>query len=344
MGLFDVGFIGSLEIQNRFIRSATAEFAANEDGTVIEEYFQMYSNLAKGEVGLIIQGHLYVLDEGKAHEGMAGISQDHHLSGLKHLIQLVHNTGSGSVIAAQLNHGGAHSFSTKAPSFREDREVQVMTEEDIENIIQGFRDAAKRAKQVGYDAIQIHAAHGYLVSQFLSNKTNQRTDSWGGSLENRTQLLLSVYDAIRSAVGPDFPVFAKINGSDDPVEGFTVEECSKVVGWLAEEGLSAIEVSGMQSSRKFKSEDEAYFTATGRTIKQRIGDMPLSLVGGIRSFSTMKRLHEEFADFISMCRPFIREPDIVQKFRNGKEKVDCISCNRCRDAPGIVDCLAKRDK
>ncbi|MFX0209414.1 MAG: NADH:flavin oxidoreductase [Candidatus Hodarchaeota archaeon] len=341
MTLFDTGFINSLKLRNRFIRSATAEFVANKDGTVTNEYFRIYSKLAKSKIGLIIQGHVYILDEGKAHDGMAGISHDYHLSGLKRITQLVHETDTGNVIAAQLNHGGAYSVSTKAPSPREDREVQVMTEEDIENIIMGFREAAKRAKEAGYDAIQIHSAHGYLISQFLSNNTNKRTDSWGGSLEARAQLLLSVYNAIRSVVGSDFPIFIKINGADEPREGFTVEESSKVVGWLVEEGINAVEISGMQSIRKFKIKDEAYFSSNARIISKHLGDVPLSVVGGIRTLITMKKLHKEFSDFISMCRPFIREPDLVQKLREGKDKVDCISCDRCYEARDISACLSK---
>jgi 2,4-dienoyl-CoA reductase-like NADH-dependent reductase (Old Yellow Enzyme family) len=343
LGLFDTGLIGNLELPNRFIRSATAEFAADEDGCVTSGYFPLYSNLAKGEVGLIIQGHLYILDEGKAHKGMAGISNDNHLTGLKQIIREVHAAGTGSTVAAQLNHGGAHSVSTKAPSAREGKTLQVMTDADIENVITGFREAATRAKKAGYDAIQIHAAHGYLVRQFYSSKTNQRTDSWGGSLENRAQFLLSVYQAIRSAVGSNFPVFAKINGSDDPIGGFSVEESTQVIAWLADEGLDAIEISGMQSSRKLKREDEGYFEATARAIKQSIGDLPLSVVGGIRTASMMKKFQEEFADFISICRPFIREPDLVRKLREGKEKVDCISCNRCYEARNVFTCQVKKD-
>ncbi|MFQ5980680.1 MAG: NADH:flavin oxidoreductase [Candidatus Heimdallarchaeota archaeon] len=262
MGLFDNANIANLKLPNRFIRSATAEFAANEDGTITPDYLQMYSNLAKGETGLIIQGHLYILDEGKAHDGMAGISQDSHISGLEQITKLVHEAETGSAIAAQLNHGGAYSVSTKAPSKREDKPVQAMTGEDIENIIEGFREAATRVKKAGYDAIQIHSAHGYLVSQFLSSKTNQRTDSWGGSSENRASFLFSIYEAVRSAVGTHFPVFAKINGSDEPMSGFSVEESAKVVRRLADEGLDAIEISGMQSSRKFKKADKGYETVS----------------------------------------------------------------------------------
>ncbi|MHA2225729.1 MAG: NADH:flavin oxidoreductase [Candidatus Hodarchaeales archaeon] len=339
--MFDSGNLGSLRLQNRFIRSATAEFAANEDGTITKEYFDLYSNLGKGNIGLIIQGHLYVLDEGKAHDKMVGISHDYHLSGLEQLVRTVHDTGSESVIAAQLNHGGVFSVSTKTASPREDKKAKIMLEEDIENVIDGFKMAAARAKKIGYDAIQIHSAHGYLISQFLSSQTNRRTDSWSGSLEGRAHLLLSIYQAIRSVVGSNYPVFAKINGSDDPKEGFPVSEGSKVVKWLMEEGLDAIEISGMKSTRTVKAEDEGYYREIAKTVKQNIGDMPLSVVGGLRSLKMIQEIRDEFADFVSLCRPFIREHDIVQKFRKGKEKADCISCNKCFKAKPIISCLDK---
>ncbi len=288
MSLFDRGMIGNLELLNRFVRSATGEMAANKDGTITQEFFPMYSNLTKGEVGFIIQGDLYVLDEGKLGDGMAGISQDYHLEGLKQITQLVHNLDSGSVIAAQLGHGGAYGAATKAPSPRKDIKVQQMTTEDIENVLKGFHKAALRTKNAGYDLIQINSAHGYLLSQFLSSKTNQRTESWGGSIEKRAQLLLSVYQETRSAVGSDFPVIVKINGSDDPAEGFSVEDCSRVAKKLADVGLDAIEISGMESDRKFRKKDEAYFATSARKIHQYIGDMPLILVGGLRTYSRME--------------------------------------------------------
>jgi 2,4-dienoyl-CoA reductase-like NADH-dependent reductase (Old Yellow Enzyme family) len=277
------------------------------------------------------------MDEGKAHPNMAGIAHDTHIPGLKQITSVVHE--AGSLIATQLNHGGSHSVSTKTASLREDKEVKIMSEDDIEEVIQNFGEAASRTKKAGYDAVQIHSAHGYLLSQFLSNKTNKRTDSWGGSLENRAQFLLSVYQAIRSAVGANFPVLVKMNGSDDPLEGFTVEEGSKVARWLSNEGLDALEVSGMKSTRPVKVENEGYFISNGRKIKQHIGDMPLILVGGLRSLSQIQNLRDEFVDFISLCRPFIREPDLVQKFKTGKERADCTSCNRCLKERVVIKCL-----
>ena len=340
--MFEPTEIGSLRLPNRFIRSATAEFGANPDGTVIDEYYDLYRDLALGKIGLIIQGHLYIMDEGKAHEKMAGIVHDYHTPGLKRIVQIVREVNSGCKIVAQLNHGGIFSTSKKAPSIQEGKKSYAMTEEDIEAVINNFGSAALKAKQIGYNAVQIHAAHGYLVSQFLSSRINRRSDSWGGDIENRAQLLLSIYDKIRSQVGNTFPVLVKINNSDDPREGFHVEEAVEVTKWLADNGINAIEISGNQSTRT-QFENEGYFAKNAKNIKEGIGDTPISVVGGFRSLATIKKVHRDFADLISICRPFIREPDLVIKFSEGKERTDCISCNKCFKPPIIIKCLDKED-
>lgn len=339
--MFTEGKIGNLKVRNRFIRSATAEFGANADGTITEQYFDLYRQLALGEIGLIIQGHLYIIDEGKAHEKMAGISNQIQVEQLKRLVEVVHNSDSESKIIAQLNHGGVFSTSKKAPSIREGRESVEMTEDDIEGIIIGFKVAAKRAKEAGYDGIQIHAAHGYLLSQFLSKKTNQRKDEWGGSLENRSKLLLEVFKNIRSEVGSKYPIMVKINGVDDPTDGFPLEESVKVSQWLSDEGIDAIEVSGSKSTRTLEEKENTYFVPFAQEIKKHIGETMVSVVGGFRFFSTMQKIRDDFADFISLSRPFIREPDLIQKFKNGKKVADCITCNKCFKVEDIVKCRAE---
>ena len=339
MTLFDPGFIGNLELQNRFVRSATGELAAKENGTITSSFFPLFGNLAKGEIGLIIGGDLYILDEGKMSNNHTGMSHNYHINGHKLITQTVHKTSTGSKIAAQLNHAGAHSIKSKQSNVHERMYIQQLGEEDIEEIIIGFKNAAIRAKKAGYDVIQIHAAHGYLINQFLSKRTNSRTDSWGGSLENRVQLFFSVYSDIRNAVGSTFPIIVKINGSDDPFDGFTVEESTKALKVLADEGLNGIEVSGMEPDRSLKKENEGYFAGNAEKIHNQLEDISIMLVGGLRTFSVMNKLHNGFVDFVSMCRPFIREPDLVQKFRAGKKEADCISCNRCNKAPDIIGCM-----
>jgi 2,4-dienoyl-CoA reductase-like NADH-dependent reductase (Old Yellow Enzyme family) len=338
--MFTEGKIGTLKTKNRFIRSATAEFGANSDGTITPLYFELYRQLSMNEIGVIIQGHLYILEEGKAHDRMAGISQKFHLERLNQLTKIVHESQKSSIIMAQLNHGGMYSVSKKAPSLLEDKKTVGMTNEDIENVITGFKSAAKRAKKVGYDAIQIHAAHGYLINQFLSTRTNKRNDAWGNSLENRASLLLNIYQSIRDSVGASFPILVKMNGSDDPFDGFPIAESIKVAKWLAKEGVDALEVSGMKSTRKIEEQESTYFVPFAKEIKKHVGDMPISVVGGFRYFSTMQRIRDNFADFISISRPFIRESDLILKFKDGKEKADCISCNNCFNVEDIVKCRA----
>ncbi len=338
--MFTEGKIGILKTKNRFIRSATAEFGANSDGTITPLYFELYRQLSLNEIGVIIQGHLYISEEGKAHDKMAGISQNSHLKQLKQLTKIVHNSGKSSIIIAQLNHGGIHSVSKKAPSLLDGKKAVEMTDDDIENVIIGFKSAAKKAKEVGYDGIQIHAAHGYLLSQFLSKRTNKREDTWGGILENRASFLLNVYRGIRDSVGSNFPILVKMNGSDDPIDGFPIEEGTRVAKWLAEEGVDTLEVSGMKSTRKIEDEELTYFVPFAEKIKKQVGDIPVSVVGGFRYFATMQRIRDNFADFISISRPFIREPDLILKFKDDKEKADCISCNKCFNVEDIVKCRA----
>jgi 2,4-dienoyl-CoA reductase-like NADH-dependent reductase (Old Yellow Enzyme family) len=347
--IFDPGIIGSMKTINRFVRSATAEFGANIDGTITKDYLKLYSDLGMGNIGLIIQGHVYISDEGKAHDKMAGIAHDFHLPGLKDITTTVHEIDNNNKILAQLNHGGAYSVSKKGPSPREDKEVMVMSDNDIEKVIIDFKEAADRAKKAGYDGVQIHAAHGYLISQFLSDRNNAKTDSWGGNIEGKSHLLLSVYQAIRSELGSDYPILVKMNGSDDPIEGFSIEESSKVATWLADEGLDGLEISGMKSTRTIKDvSEEGYFVSAAKTIKQNLdqttdGSMPLIVVGGNRTISKMEEIINDFSDFVSICRPFIREPDLVRKFKSGKKRADCISCSRCLKSPIIISCMAKRE-
>ncbi len=326
---------------NRFIRSATAEFGANSDGTITKHYFDLYKQLAMSEIGIIIQGHLYISEEGKAHEGMAGITNETQMERLRQLTEMIHSSGSFSKIIAQLNHGGIYSVSKKAPSLREGKNSVEMTDEDIEEVISNFKSASRRAKIARYDAIQIHAAHGYLISQFLSTRSNKREDRWGGSLENRASLLLDVYHGIRDVVGNNFPILVKMNGSDDPIDGFPLKEGAQVAQWLAEEGLDALEVSGMKSTRKIEEPENTYFVPFAREIKKVVGNMPISVVGGFRFFSTIQQYRDEFADYISLSRPFIREPDLILKFKKGKKGADCITCNKCFNVEDIVKCRAE---
>jgi 2,4-dienoyl-CoA reductase-like NADH-dependent reductase (Old Yellow Enzyme family) len=214
-----------------------------------------------------------------------------------------------------------------------------MTLDDIQAILEAFGAAAARAKEAGFDGLQIHSAHGYLLSQFLSPAFNKRTDEYGGSVENRAKLLLAVLRRVRDDVGADFPVLVKMNSQDFLDGGLTLEDSLKVGTLLQEGGIDVIELSGgtlisgkLNPSRMgIKSEDkEAYFREAAKAFKEALR-VPIIMVGGIRSFDLAERLVEKgYADYVSMSRPFIREPDLVKRWASGDlRKAACISDNQC---------------
>ena len=214
-----------------------------------------------------------------------------------------------------------------------------MTPDDIQQVIEAFETAAQRAKDAGFDGIQIHSAHGYLLSEFLSPAFNQRTDEYGGDIRNRTRVHIAVLQGVRQAVGAGYPVLVKINCQDFIENGLTIEDSLQAAKMLVAEGIDAIELSGgILSSPKLspsrlgiKTEDqEAYFQEDARAFKAQI-DVPLILVGGNRSFAVAERLVQDgIADYISMSRPFIREPDLINRWKSGDlSKATCLSDNMC---------------
>jgi 2,4-dienoyl-CoA reductase-like NADH-dependent reductase (Old Yellow Enzyme family) len=329
-----------MEVKNRFMRSATTSYYAFEDGTVRDSAIELYENLAKGGIGLIVKGHLYISESGKAHQGMAGISSDIHISRLKELTDIVHN--NESKIVAQINHGGYRSSPDRVgPSKYEtsDWAARSLSEDEIDEVIESFGDAAERAMQAGFDGVQIHGAHGYLISQFLSNHVNKRDDKWGGGLENRMRLLMEVYQEVRKRVG-DYPVMLKINCDDFYPESFTIDESVEVSKTICEKGLDLIEVSGggferkpglktlaKHSDSKLSEPDYAGYASLIRDVTR---PTPLALVSGFETLTAVQTiLSKGIADMVSLSRPFIREPNLVNEFKSGQDAVSCIRCNAC---------------
>jgi 2,4-dienoyl-CoA reductase-like NADH-dependent reductase (Old Yellow Enzyme family) len=277
-------------------------------------------------------------------------------------------------IVAQLNHGGRQcdpaviGTTPLAPSAVRDKFSRVkpreMNPDEIREVIRSFGDGARRVKDAGFDGVQIHGAHGYLITQFLSAYTNRRTDEWGGTFEKRLLFLIEVYRAMRSQVGPDYPVLIKINAEDFVKGGMTLEEGIAVCKKLDEMGIDAIEVSGgmleqglvyvkgdiprdlavrnrsfiervllrlVEKSLREKARfEEGYFVSQAAAIKRAVS-VPVIAVGGVRRRKTMEEaLRNGQADFISMCRPFIRQPNLVNQMQKGSEDpISCTNCNRC---------------
>ncbi|MFQ6100216.1 MAG: NADH:flavin oxidoreductase [Anaerolineae bacterium] len=350
--LFTPGSIGTLALPNRLVRSATAERMADDDGRPRPQLEALYRELARGGVGLIITGHTYVHPSGKAHPEMTGIHSDELIPDLARLADAVHREGGR--VAVQINHGGMQCSretvaETMAPSAVDapflSRLPREMTADEIELIIQAYGQAARRAREAGFDGVQIHGAHGYLIGQFLSPFVNRRSDEWGGDLDGRMRFLRAVCQVVREQVGPDLPVFIKLGMMDGGVEGgLTLEEGVQVVAALEEMGLDGVEISGGIGGAQSSSvrtgirseEDEAYFRPLVQEARPATR-LPIILVGGFRSRRVMEEvLASGDADFISLCRPLICEPDFPNRLRAGlQERAACISANRCwAEGPG----------
>jgi len=357
--LFTPAKISTLNLPNRLVRSATAERLADLRGFPLPELKILYRELARGGVGLIISGHMYVHPSGKAHSEMTGIYADNLIPALSELTKSVHQEGGKIVV--QINHGGFQCdkdvvAETIAPSMIEDsrrgQTSRAMNLEEIETTIDAYAQAARRVKEAGFDGVQIHAAHGYLISQFLSPYTNRRTDSWGGNLQNRTRFLQKVCQAVREQVGDDFPMMIKLGMEDGVENGLSPQEGAKIVTELEHFGLDVLEISGGYRSQNTKKgirteQDEAFFLPNVK-IARNTTILPIMAVGGYRSMSVMENVLESgYADFISLCRPLISEPDLPNLFRAGiKVRSRCISSNNCwpKVLGAGISCKCPHDK
>jgi len=363
--LFDPTEINGMTLKNRFVRSATWEGMASDDGACTSRLVDTIARLAGGGVGLIITGHAYVKKQGQAGQWQLGIYEDSLIPGLREMTDAVHQR-DGRIIA-QLAHSGLFAdpsltgyppLAPSAISGTTQHAVQEMTLSDIQNVVESFGLAAQRAQNAGFDGVQLHAAHGYLLSQFLSPFFNRRSDRYGGNIENRAIIHLEILDAVRSYVGKDYPVLIKMNTRDFIEVGLELEDAVKAGKLLAQNRLDAIELSGGTGlSGKLnpirtgirKKADEAYFEDAADLFKKKI-DIPIILVGGIRSFEVAERIvNSGIADYISMSRPFIREPDLVNRWKSGdRSKAACLSDSRCfvpaRTGKGIYCVMEERKR
>ncbi|UCD85460.1 MAG: NADH:flavin oxidoreductase [Deltaproteobacteria bacterium] len=343
--MFTPGKLGSLELKNRLVRSAVWEGMADDQGFVTDKLVTCIRRLAEGGMGLIILGYTYIQPNGRQSPGQTAIYNDDYLPGLRKLTDTVHKAGGR--ISIQLVHVGPQTTpdmihgktpvgpsAIKHPLFGTPREL---TTAEVKRIIEDFGHSAKRAKTVGFDAIQIHGAHGYLVNQFISPRWNQRSDAYGGSPENRMRFATEVYREVRANAN-NLPVFIKLN-LDDFIKGSTTPaDALPLAEKLSEMGIDAIEVSGGgPASRKgparikIRTEaDEAYFIDLARQTR-KVTTCPIILVGGFRSPRVIDQvLASGDVDFVSMARPLIREPGLVNRWRSGDlTKAKCISCNGC---------------
>ena len=357
--LFEPYKIGRLTLKNRFIKSSTLESMAGPDGEVTPDMLEFYEAVARGGAACIFLGHAFVHPLGKASPKMTGLYDDRLIPGFRSLADVIHR--HDCFVFAQINHGGSRIQGGCAEPVGPSRVVDPSTgllarelkSSEIREIIDAFGQAARRVREAGLDGILIHGAHGYLASLFTSPFANHRTDEWGGDASKRFRFLDEVYRSIRKTVGNDYPVAIKLGIKDDTEEGLTLEEGAETAGRLARLGIDAIEISAGVATKPVSSrsnilsrEQEAYFLPYAKAVRPKVGKLPLSLVGGLRSPDLMEEIIKEgWTDFVSLARPFICEPDLVNKIRAGRrEPVSCTREDRCRAGMGVEGLRCRRNE
>lgn len=339
--------IGPIEIKNRLVRSATIEGLSTEDGRPTQRLIDKTAALAKGGVGLIVAGAAYISTEGQADKNTTGLYHDDVIQPLSQMCREVRQ--AGGILAAQLLHCGS-TVSTQileqkkmvyGPSAMKDPvshvPVKELSKAQILKIVSDYGNAAIRVKKAGFHAVQIHAAHGYLINQFMSRSRNHRTDQYGGSVKKRARLLYQVYEEIRGMVGDHFPIMIKMNAHDGFPGGILPEEAVKTASALDTLGIDAIEVSSGTSEGATAGGWDHIIPAPfsegsnfkyALKIKERVGCPVITVEGWRDPLKIMKALED--IDAVSMCRPFIREPDLVNRWGRGDlSPAECISCNKC---------------
>ncbi|WP_062262003.1 NADH:flavin oxidoreductase/NADH oxidase family protein [Endozoicomonas arenosclerae] len=323
----------SVTLKNRFFKAAMSEQLGDSDHNPTPELFKLYETWAKGGAGICVTGNLMVDRNALGEPKNVVLDHQSDLSKFREWVR--HGTENNTQLWAQLNHPGKQipSFISSEPvapsaialegelekGFKKPR---AMTEQEINDVIKAFARTAELAKEVGFQGVQIHSAHGYLVNQFLSPRHNQRDDQWGGSVENRQRFVIEVFKAIRNAVGDTFPIGIKLNSADFMKDGLSEEESMGVVKALSEAGIDLIEVSGgtyespammgvdLKESTKKR---EAYFLEYAIKARQHTNKV-LVVTGGFRSAAAMNEaLQENACDMIGLGRPMAMQPDLPQK-------------------------------
>lgn len=344
--LFQPGKIGNLVIPNRIVKAPQSTGLSNMDGSVSERLIRHYKRLARGGAGLIIVEYAFVDNEAsKSAHNQLGISSNEHISGLAWLASTIKE--AGAVAGIQIEHCGRQKFLGTPPILAPSRIPwpalyertgvipEEITIEQIKQVVEAFGDAALRAKLAGFDLVEIHGAHGYLITNFLSPHTNKRNDLYGGSLENRMRFLVEIVNNIKSKVGPDYPVTIRLSGSDYEPDGFSVDETIQVAKVLERLGVSAIHVSGGDHHQMIHQVtpmllEVCHNTWAAEAIKKEV-NIPVIASGSI----TLPTYAEDIikngkADFVGLGRPLWADPDWANKAKEGRLE-DIKPCIRCND-------------
>lgn len=360
--IFESVSLGPLSARNRIVRSATWLGLADAEGRVTDELVARYAELARGGAGTVVTGYAFVSPEGRHGPRMISAQEDGCIPGLARLARAIRE--GGALAGLQIVHAGGQTRSEwtggrvpLAPSFVESPQYpevpRELTAEEIARVVAEFGRAARRAREAGFDFVQLHAAHGFLINQFLSPATNHRTDRYGGDVRQRFRFLQEVFAAVQGTAGPDFPVAVKLSGCDFVPGGLEEADACRVAGWLDLRGPLFLEVSGgtpgsgaLGPARAVApGEGEAYFRHLAAAVKRQV-TAPVAAVGGLRRLETLEdMLFENAADLFSLSRPLLWEPDLPRRWEAGDRRPAlCVSCNACfgpgREGRG-VRCLVR---
>ncbi len=368
--IFSEGQIASMSVKNRIVRSATWDVPVTVTRDVPDQVVDYYRVLTEGGAGMIITGDFPVTPDGKLSDDTT--FDDVKVNGLERIAKVVHRTEDQCKVIAQLSTG----YLPKAPSERVSpytgRTIPGLSREEVRVIISCFAEGVMRARDLGYDGVQFHAAHGTLLCDFLSPYTNKRQDDYGGTVEKRVRIISEMVAGARTAVG-DYPILIKANCTDYIPGGIDIDSFPQLALKIEQAGIDAMEVSGGRYDCLLRSEQElgfrpvpaaeshtrissikkqSYFYPFAEKLNCKI---PIILVGGNKNVEHVETLLQKGkVDFVAMCRPFICEPDLPNRWLSGRGKSSaaCISCNSCiydmimnvsEKKPRITRCLYRED-
>ena len=345
--VFSVGYIGSLRLKNRLIRASTLERAGLE-GYPTDTYLKMFESQSAGGVGLIITGCIDVATP--TSETLIRIYDDQYITGLNKIVRIVHSTDNECKIMAQLWHKD-DKLSPSGISWTGNELLKIMSVEQIKNLIDSFSEAIRRAKDAGFDGVELNAHRVYALSSFLSPLTNKRTDDYGGSVGNRVRLVREIVEQAKTKVGKDFPIIIKLNCDDSfsptitSEDGINIDNFHLLASEIEKAGFDAIELSSNSNIRKniVTLDKESYFCKYAENLNLNI---PIILTGGNRSLNNIEEiLKNSEIDFFGFARPFIREPDLAKQWleQGNTVKSKCISCNLCLDDSTPLHCMQENE-
>lgn len=307
-------------VKNRFIRSATNSHLDNTDGIISDAEIEMYDALGHGDVGTIITGHMSVAPDPayRADIAQPSIGSDEFIPGIRRVADKIHEYGSLAI--AQISMAGPKGITPF--------DFNELSTEEMEQIRDWFINAAIRVQKAGFDGVQIHIAHWYMLQAVVNRDLNHRTDKYGGPDENLIRMPKEIIEGIRKECGPDFLVYVKMN-AHNTAEGIDdYDLLAYYVKTLTESGVDLVEISGSDFTRQTRTA-ECYYIDAVKYLRERFPEITLSLVGGIYSEEAIDRVLET-TDFVSMARTLLTQPDFILKLKNREAlKSRCIHCNKC---------------